>query len=616
MKGSNEARVGIVVLLALMALGGGYVFLTRDTRGGDRYRIVVNSGVASIHPGSDVLLRGVKIGEVRKVGLDPNTQNPLLTLAIKEDQKTPIRLLRNYEYSIRAGSFIGENYVDIRGVYNPSNPAFQPNSENPSDLIVATAPGGFNDLTTQVGALSGDFQKTLARFDKTLDALNNGVLSSKTQLKLAQALEGVAKLTSQASQGFGPQGIRFGFGDPKAQRAFTQTLQNTSEASREAAVAARNVSALTQNAGGLTRNLGSVIDENRSQLRGLLTNFNATARNISGLTESLAFVVNNGGFKENSQIAFRSFRRAAENVEIGTQTLRSLGDPQTQATLRDTLSSIHDATSALRDTAVSVRNALGDPNNQKQLGSTLNELSQTAQSLHSTVDNLNQITGALKNVAVDPQVQTNLKETFANLNGTLAATRSAAERVNVLLGGKKPRNADTTQTSTPSGTPSGTPNGQSSTGNDGKSKGDLRETSDFPSGLDFTLRNQSHFRGSSSVAPDGRTFGDLTFNASLFKAPFRLGLANLGEGNNLTLQTGKYVGKNAAIRYGLYRSKLGLGAEIRKGRFSLEGNLYDPNHGSYNAYVGYGITPQLEVLAGQEDRDGVRSNSIAVRLRP
>jgi hypothetical protein len=94
-----------------------------------------------------------------------------------------------------------------------------------------------------------------------------------------------------------------------------------------------------------------------------------------------------------------------------------------------------------------------------------------------------------------------------------------------------------------------------------------------------------------------------------------LGLAGIGEGNDLTLQTGRYLGSNAAVRYGLYRSKLGVGAELRQGRFSLEGNLYDPNRSSYNAYAGFQISPQLEILAGREKLGSVRTNSIGVRLR-
>jgi hypothetical protein len=97
-----------------------------------------------------------------------------------------------------------------------------------------------------------------------------------------------------------------------------------------------------------------------------------------------------------------------------------------------------------------------------------------------------------------------------------------------------------------------------------------------------------------------RNFGDLTFNAELFGSPVRAGIAGIGEGNDLTLQSGTYIGRNGVVRYGLYRSKLGVGAQYNLGRFSLEGNLYDPNRSSGNIYGGFQITPNLEIIAGRE----------------
>jgi hypothetical protein len=82
------------------------------------------------------------------------------------------------------------------------------------------------------------------------------------------------------------------------------------------------------------------------------------------------------------------------------------------------------------------------------------------------------------------------------------------------------------------------------------------------------------------------------------------------------LQSGTFIGRNAAVRAGLYRSKLGAGVVYKAGRFSIEGNLYDPNRRSGNIYGGFEITPQLEIIAGRETIRGVQANSIGVRLRP
>lgn len=608
MKNSNEAKVGGVVLLALATLAGGYSYLRGMGRGGDNYKMIVQSGSANIQAGSEVRLRGVKIGEVRAVKLDPTTQKPLLTLAI-QSQNPAIALQRNYEYSLRSGSLIGENYVDIRGNFDNAKPRFNANS---GDVIPATAAGGVADVATQVAGISDSFGVTLQKLNVTIDRINKGVLSYDNQIKLARALEGVARLTQQAQKGFGPDGVKISFGDREAQRALNETLRNASVASRninaltgQFGEVAKNANVLTRNGAALTGDLRNVVGQSGPQLRGLLTNLSGTAQNINGLTESLAFVVQKGGFKENSQLAFRSLRRSAENVEVGTQGLRILGSAESQKTLRETLKSVNEATGALRDTAVTVSRAVGDPQNREQLGNTLKTLGQTAQNLQSASANFAEITGALKNVATDPQVQTNLKETAANLNGTLAATRAAAERVNGLLGGKKARKTDASSTQT-SSTRSGDANATTT---------DDDKPSVFSTGLDFTLRRYTGLEGEGAARDGGRTFGDVNLNTELFSKPLRLGVSGVGESNDLTLQTGTYIGRDKIVRYGLYRSKLGVGAEIKKGKFSLEGNVYDPNDASYNAYLGYRISEGLEVIAGRENLGGVRTNAIGVRLR-
>src|SRR4028118_1669964 len=112
MKTGNEARVGVVVVAALALALSGYFFLRGTAPGADLYYLRIN-GPATIAQGNDVRLQGVKIGEVREVALDPDTQQPIVTIAVK-----PNKLLKNYQYSIRTSSLIGEPYVDIRGAYS------------------------------------------------------------------------------------------------------------------------------------------------------------------------------------------------------------------------------------------------------------------------------------------------------------------------------------------------------------------------------------------------------------------------------------------------------------------------------------------------------------------
>jgi hypothetical protein len=190
----------------------------------------------------------------------------------------------------------------------------------------------------------------------------------------------------------------------------------------------------------------------------------------------------------------------------------------------------------------------------------------------------------------DAKLQEDLKASADELRTTLANTSAAAARVNHLLGGKSLDSSEPKSTSANTSTPAAS-----------KASPNYRR-----SGLDFTGRylnnEKKHY------------YGDVTLNTSLFGGPFRLGLSGIGDDNSLTLQTGNYFGTGGDLRYGLYRSKLGLGADYYWKRFSLEGNIYDPNNASWNAYLGLKLTPRVQVLLGEEKNGNVRSTALGVRL--
>jgi hypothetical protein len=218
-------------------------------------------------------------------------------------------------------------------------------------------------------------------------------------------------------------------------------------------------------------------------------------------------------------------------------------------------------------------------------------LQQFSTTLEKTSDNLNQASAGLKNVLGVAQLQEDLKASAEELRNTLANTSAAAARVNHLLGGKSSDSTEPKSTSTDATATKTMP----------KSSSDNRR-----SGLDFTYRYLTK--------EENHHYGDLTFNTSLFGGPFRLGLSGIGDDNSLTLQTGNYLGDGGDIRYGLYRSKLGLGADYYWKRFSLEGNVYDPNNASWNAYLGLKLTPHVQVLLGREKNGDVRGTALGVRL--
>ncbi len=590
MKAANETRVGLVVIIALVLIVGGYFALRGVGLGAQQYYLKLD-GAALIAQGNDVRLQGVKVGVVQDVSLDPGTQKPLLTLAIQRNDP-PFSLYRSYKYAVRSSGIIGENYVDIQGTPVSGDEAYIPNDK--SQLIAARSAAGLADVGERADAIAGDVQQTLKKLNTTLDRINSGVLSANSQAKLVSALDGVAKLTNQASKSFGPNGIKVGLVDPQTQRALNATFINAAVAANEAALAARDVRKLTAAAGGVLSQSGNVIaqaggvlSDSRGQLNKLLTNLDRTTSNAADTIESVNFLVKNSGFEKGAASAFGSLNRAAKNIEDTTENFKGLSDEQTQKDLRATLTAMRESTEALRDTTNSIKSFVADDGSQTQLKSTLVTLNTTASTLAETTTNLRDATAGIKNIFADEKLQSDAKAIPAELRKTLEATTATAQRLNGFLGGRnKPRDASQSGAAEKSGALSG---------------GLLDD-------LSFTARHLSQ--------GDERNFGDVRLHTELFGAPFRIGLDEIGEGSKFTLQSGRFIGDNAAIRYGLYRSKLGLGAELRQGRFSLEGNYYDPNRRSGNVYGGVRLSPKIELLVGRENRGDVRSNAIGVRLRP
>lgn len=84
---------------------------------------------------------------------------------------------------------------------------------------------------------------------------------------------------------------------------------------------------------------------------------------------------------------------------------------------------------------------------------------------------------------------------------------------------------------------------------------------------------------------------------------FRLGMDDIGEGNNGNVQVGRHLGAGAVdLRGGLVNGKLGAGLDLHAGkRFQISVEGYDPNNAQLRLEAAYDLTGQGTSVVGQWD---------------
>ena len=89
---ANHALVGIVTTLLVV---GGLIFavwLSSSGIGGhDRYLVVFTGPVRGLAKGSEVQFNGIRVGEVKKIRIDPGNSGRVLA-DLSVDRDTPVRV--------------------------------------------------------------------------------------------------------------------------------------------------------------------------------------------------------------------------------------------------------------------------------------------------------------------------------------------------------------------------------------------------------------------------------------------------------------------------------------------------------------------------------------------
>lgn len=247
MKISRELKTAVLVLSSLALLIWGYNFLKgSDIFGSSRKFYVQYENVEGLAPGAGVTISGLLVGKVNSITL--KDQGKLLVEILMTN---PIDVPKTSKALIYAPGFIGGKQISIEPNY--------------SDTEIAVS-GDFLQSGTQLGMLDSLGEKAdpvVKKLDSVLLNVNKLVVSLNNTL------------------------------DPVAQK----NLQN--------ALAELNKTMI--NANGITTKFDRIVSNNEGKIDGIMTNFNATSKNLNTLSTDLA--------QSDIKAIIKKFDNAATNLD-------------------------------------------------------------------------------------------------------------------------------------------------------------------------------------------------------------------------------------------------------------------------------------------------------------
>lgn len=210
----NHTLVGLFVIILGAALMAAILWLTVGIEGKvyDTYRVYTRESVSGLNPKATVKYKGVEVGQVTTIELDPkNPQQVELTLEI--ERGTPIR--EDTQAVLTVQGLTGLAYVELTGGSREA-PPLEPTPENPVPVIESGP--------SLVARLDEAFTETLTTFTRLSGQLET-ILSEENRAALSQTLTHMEEITATVAANSDVLG--------KGLKSAALTLENSAQVSTE-----------------------------------------------------------------------------------------------------------------------------------------------------------------------------------------------------------------------------------------------------------------------------------------------------------------------------------------------------------------------------------------------
>lgn len=195
---SNQILVGSIVLGLLAALAVFIIWLSQVGDGAEKtYDVFFQQSVEGLAKGSAVTFRGVPVGQIRSINLEPRSPR-FIRVRITVDGETPV--LEGTTATIRGVGFTGVSQIQLDPPEpEPGRPVSQREITCPEQNPESECPYGYPVIPTRPGAL-GQLLNTAPELLERVSALTERLtelLSDRNQESIAGILDNL-EVTSRA----------------------------------------------------------------------------------------------------------------------------------------------------------------------------------------------------------------------------------------------------------------------------------------------------------------------------------------------------------------------------------------------------------------------------------
>ena len=285
---AHAFAVGIVTLILLTILAFSFWWMSGTRQSLIEYKIISKQPVTGLSQEASVKFRGVNVGKVSEIALDPNSQSSI-EITIRVDDK--LHLTKDAYAELRTQGVTGLAYIDLN----------DPNGDGEQlapGALITMRPSLIDRISERVPRLVDKVEAFINHGTATLEHASSVIQSidvptlNQTLSNLEQASSRLEPVLASANEAFGKAGKLM---SEQNQQQFTQTLANLQQATDAATPLLNELTATVQDVRNMTGDLrhsaglagDTLNNETLPRINELTAHANDDARRISRLLDML-----------------------------------------------------------------------------------------------------------------------------------------------------------------------------------------------------------------------------------------------------------------------------------------------------------------------------------------